>query len=53
MKQNYKKLDSDQRIMVRRRGLDPDNYRVIKSTYGVLYLLDLRYNKVKVIQKWN
>ena len=28
-------------------------YRVVKETYGTLYLLDLRYNKIKVIQKWN
>ena len=53
MKKKYPKLNFDQRLMVRRRGLDPDNYRLIKSTYGVLYLLDLRYNKVKAIQKWN
>lgn len=46
-------LTSDHRIMCRRRGLDPDNYRVVKETYGTLYLLDLRYNKIKVIQKWN
>lgn len=48
-----KTLTSDQRIMCRRRGLNPDNYRAVKDTYGTLYLLDLRYGKIKVIQKWN
>ena len=53
MCKKYPKLNSDQRIMVRRRGLDPDNYRVVKNTYAALYLLDLRYKKIKVIHKWN
>lgn len=48
-----KSLTSNQKTMIRRRGMDPKNYRLLKNTNAALYLLDLRFDKVKVIHKWN
>ncbi len=48
-----KKLTANQKTMIRRRGMIPENYRLLKDTHAALYLLDLRYNKVKVVHKWN
>lgn len=49
----YRKLNHNQKTMLRRRGMDPNNYVLLKNTNAALYLLDLRFNKVKVIHKWN
>lgn len=49
----YKKLNENQRIMLRRRGLDPKNYLLIKNTYTSLYLKDLRSGLVKIILKYH
>ena len=48
-----KKLNFNQQAMLRRRGLNPDNYVLLKNTHAALCLLDLRYNKVKILYKWN
>jgi len=48
-----KKPNRTQRVMIKRRGLDPKNYAVLSETYSSLYLLDLRYNKVKILYKRN
>ena len=53
MKAKLQKLKHDQKVMLLRRGLDPKNYMLIKNTYATMYLLDLRYKKIKVIRKWN
>jgi hypothetical protein len=46
-------LKDHQKRMLLWRGMDPKNYLVIKDTYASLYLLDLRYGKVKIITKLN
>lgn len=50
---DMKRPNSDQCVMIRRRGMDPKNYRVIKDTYVSLYLYDLRFKKVKILYKYN
>lgn len=47
------KPNANQRIMIKRRCLDPNNYLVLKDSKKSLYLLDIRYNKVKIIFKYN
>lgn len=46
------KPTGNQVTMIKRRHLDPNNYRVIKETWCNLYLLDVRYNKIKIIYKY-
>lgn len=52
-KMKYKRLNNNQCTMLRRRGLDPQNYVVIKDTYTTLYLRDIRDGSVKIITKYN
>lgn len=52
MTEKYRKPNANQKVTIRRRQLDPNNYRVIKETWCSLYLLDVRYNKVKIIYKY-
>lgn len=49
----YKRPNGNQRVMLRRRGLDPDNYLVIKDTYSSLYLQDQRNGTIKILAKNN
>ena len=44
---------NNQKIMLRRRGLDPKNFIFVKETYGVLYVRDIRSGKIKPINKCN
>jgi hypothetical protein len=53
MSQKGKPLTFNQKTMCKIRGLNPDNYVLLKNTHAALYLLDLRYNKVKILYKWN
>ena len=53
MKMKYKKLNNNQCVMLRRRGLDPTNYVVLRETYVSLYLRDVRDGSVKIIMKYN
>ena len=46
-------LTHNHKTMLRRRGLDPNNYALIKSTYSSLYLRDLRDGSLKIIYKCN
>lgn len=48
-----KPLTSNQKEMLRRRGIDPRHYMLLKSTYTSLYLRDLRDGKIKILYKWN
>ena len=43
----------NQREMIRRRKLDPANFRFIKETYCALYLRDKRDGSIKIINKQN
>lgn len=46
-------LNSTQREILRRRGMDPRNYELVKALYGSLYVRDTRTGKVIVINKQN
>ena len=48
-----RRLTSTQWKMITRRGLDPNNYDVIKDTITSLYLLDRRTGKVMILYKRN
>ena len=51
MAEKKRRLSSGQWGMIRRRGLDPKNYDVIKDTLTSLYLRDRRTGKVKILYK--
>ena len=46
-------LTSKQKLMLRRRGLDPQYFEVVKDTYASLYVRDKRSGMVKIIYKNN
>ena len=48
-----KPLSHNHKTMLIRRGLDPRNYAVVKSTYTSLYIRDLRDGSLHVIHKNN
>lgn len=47
------KLTYRQRELLRRRGLNPDNYMLVRAFYSTLYLRDIKTGKIKVITKNN
>lgn len=47
------KLTPRQRELLRRRGMNPDNYVLIRALYSTLYLKDIRTGKIKIITKNN
>ena len=51
--EKQKKLTSSQSAILKRRGLVPVNYTLVKETYSSLYLRDKRNGSVKIIQKNN
>ena len=51
--EKLKKLNGNHIKAIRRRGMDPQNYLLIRETYACLYLMDIRFNKVKIIYKFN
>lgn len=53
MEEKNTKPTANQQAMIRRRGMDPKNYVVLKETYSSLWLKDLRLNKVKILYKRN
>ena len=53
MAEKNPKPTGNQCALIRRRGLDPNNYVVLKETYSSLWLKDLRFNKVKILYKRN
>ena len=46
-------LTSKQKLMLSRRGLDPQYFEVVKDTYASLYVRDKRSGMVKIIYKNN
>ena len=48
-----KKLTYNQKLMLKRRGLNPDHYVVVKDLYSSLWLKDVRTGKVKIVNKSN
>ena len=51
MEQKYKPLTTNQKHILRRRGLDHKNYRLLKELNYALFLIDIRDNTVKIITK--
>ena len=47
------KLTYRQRELLRRRGLNPDHYVLVRALYSTLYLKDIKTGKIKVITKNN
>lgn len=47
------KLTYRQRQLLRRRGMNPDNYVVVRALYSTLYLKDIRTGKIRIITKNN
>ena len=48
-----KKLAYNQRLMLKRRGMNPDNYVLVKDLYSSLWLRDVRTGKIKIVNKSN
>ena len=46
-------LDDNQKKMLRKRGLDPKNYLVLRNTYAALWLRDIRDGSMKILDKKN
>lgn len=44
-------LTSNQKAMLRRRGLDPADYVVLKKLNFILFLLNKKTNTIKVIDR--
>ena len=53
MAEKKRRMSSSQWGMIRRRGLDPKDYDVIKDTFTSLYLRDRRTGKVMILYKRN
>ena len=51
--QDPKAFTSNQKTMLRRRGLDPNDYELVKNTYACLYIRDIRFGRIKIINKNN
>lgn len=47
------KLTYRQRELLRRRGMDPNHYVLVRDLYSTLYLKDIRTGKIKIITKNN
>ena len=47
------KLTYRQRELLRRRGMNPDNYVLVRALYSTLYLRDIKTGKIKIITKNN
>lgn len=44
---------NNQKVILRRRGLDPKDYVFVKETYGALYVRNIHTGVVKIINKHN
>lgn len=51
--QKGKKFTSNHRHMIRIRGLDPNNFTLVKETYTSLYLRDKRDGSIKILTKYH
>ena len=48
-----KKLTSNQKSILKRRGMNPDHYVVVKELYSSLWVKNVLTGKVKIINKHN
>ena len=53
MSENNNKFTNTHKITLRRRGLDPKDYVLVKETYGTLWIRNIHTNVVKIINKCN
>lgn len=49
----YPKPDKNQREVLRKRGLNPDDYVVVKALYGSLWVKNIHSGTVKILDKRN
>ena len=47
------KPNARQRETMRRRGLNPDDYMVVRSLYGSLWLRNIHTGRIKILDKKN
>ena len=47
------KLNARQRELLRRRGLNPNDYVLVRALYGSLFLRNIRTGKIKILDKSN
>ena len=45
--------NANQKAMIRRRGLDPDKYLVVRDTFASLYIRDKLSGRIKILYKQN
>lgn len=43
--------NKNQKVLIKKRGLDPDNYTVLKELNYSLFLIDRRNKTIKVLDK--
>ena len=46
-----KPLSHNHKSLIKRRNMDSKNYLLIRDDWDKLYLLDLRYDKIKILHK--
>ena len=46
-----KPLSKNNIAILKRRQMDPNNYLLIRDDWDKLLLLDLRFNKIKIVHK--
>ena len=51
MAQKNATLNKNQKVLIRRMGLDPDHYTVLKELNYALFLIDRRDKSIKIINK--
>lgn len=47
------KPNTRQRVLLKRRGLDPKDYVVVKALYGSVWFRNIRTGTIKIIDKKN
>lgn len=48
-----KKINSNHKVSLRRRGLNPKDYELVKETYCALWVRNIHTGVVKIINKCN
>ena len=43
--------NKNQKVLIKKRGLDPDNYTVLKELNYSLFLIDRRDKTIKILDK--
>lgn len=48
-----KKMTGNQKAMLKRRGMDPNHYVVVKDIYSALWVKNIFTGSVKILNKHN